>query len=278
MKRKTKSRIGLFFIYVIVYALAITWLYPYVWLLINAFKNTSNIFSTSLFSGPFTTENFTFLVESAEKMHRPFMLAVGNSLFVTIIVTVCTLFFAVIVGYALTKFDFVGRKFLQGFTIFQMMFPPFLLMVPLFILMRTAYLNNTYSSMFLPYIMSAYAIFLAVQSFRNTPDDYVEAARIDGAGEIWIAFKVVAPLNKAILAIIGIITFNSIWDNFIWPLIVVQDVNKMPFSVLIATFSKTYNNFTGPILAGALIQTLPMMIIFLVFRKQFMDGMNISLK
>lgn len=126
--------------------------------------------------------------------------------------------------------------------------------------------------------MSAYTVFLAVQSMRNTPDDYIEAARIDGAGEVWIAFRVVAPMNKAILAIIGIIVFNGIWDNFLWPLIVVQDVNKMPLSTLLATFSKSYPTLTGPILAGAFIQTLPMLIIFLVFRKYFMDGLNVSLK
>jgi multiple sugar transport system permease protein len=278
MKKKTKSRIGLFFIYFAVYALTITWLYPYIWLIINSFKDTAKIYTTSLFSGPFTFDNFRFLIESAEKMKRPFMLSVGNSLFITIIVTVSTLFFAIIVGYALTKFEFTGRKFLQGFTIFQMMFPPFLLMVPFFVLMRSLYLNNTYSSMFLPYLMSAYAIFLAVQSIRNTPNDYIEAARIDGAGEVWIAFRVVAPLNKAIFAIIGIITFNGIWDNFLWPLIVVQDVNKMPLSTLLATFSKSYPTLTGPTLAGALIQTLPMLIIFLLFRKYFMDGLNVSLK
>ena len=278
MKKKTRSKIGLFLIYFIMYVLTITWLYPYVWLVLNAFKKTSNIFTTSLFSGPFTLDNFRFLIESAEKMQRPFVLAVGNSLFITIIVTVSTLFFAIIVGYALTKFEFTGRKFLQGFTVFQMMFPSFLMMVPFFVLMRSLYLNNTYSSMFLPYLMSAYAVFLAVQSFRNTPDDYIEAARIDGAGEIWIAFRVVAPLNMAIIAIIGMFTFNGIWDNFLWPLIVVQDVNKMPFSTLLATFSKTYVTYTGPILAGALIQTLPLMIIFLIFRKKFMGGLNVSLK
>ena len=278
MKKKTRSRVGLFFIYFIMYGLTITWLYPYIWLIINSFKKTGNIFTTSLISGPFTLDNFRYLIEAAEKMKRPFMLAVGNSLFITLIVTASTLFFSIIVGYALTKFEFKGSKFLQGFTIFQMMFPPFLMMVPFFVLMRSLYLNNTYSSMFLPYLISASSLFLAVQSFRNTPDDYIEAARIDGAGEAWIAFWVVAPLNRAILAIIGIFAFNGIWDNFMWPLIVVQDVNKMPFSVLIATFSKSYPTETGPILAGALIQTLPMIIIFFVFRKYFMGGLNLSLK
>ena len=120
MKSKFKSKVGLFLIYFIVYALTLTWLYPYIWLILNSFKKTEYIFTTSLFSGPFTLDNFRFLIVSAEKMKRPFMLAVGNSLFITIIVTVSTLFFAIIVGYALTKFEFKGRKFLQGFAIFQM--------------------------------------------------------------------------------------------------------------------------------------------------------------
>ena len=166
----------------------------------------------------------------------------------------------------------------QGFVIFQMMFPAFLFLVPWFVLMRSTYLLNTYSAMFLPYVMSAYAVFLAVQSFRGTPNDFVEAARIDGAGEVWIAFKIMAPLNRSIMAIITITTFNGIWDNFIWPLIVIQDYNKMPFSVLIATFSKSYETYVGPILAGTVIQSLPMIIVFLLCRKYVFEGINVSLK
>ena len=277
-KKKKKKGIGLIILHIVVFILALTWLYPYIWMFINAFKKTSDIFTTSLISGPFTLENFKFLLASSDKMNRPFLLALGNSIFITVIVVFFVMLTTTITGYALTKFEFRGRKAFQGFIIFQMMFPAFLFMVPLFVLIRSTYLLNTYSAMFLPYVMSAYAVFLAVQSFRGTPDDFIEAARIDGAGEVWISFKIMAPLNRSIMAIIAITTFNGIWDNFIWPLIVIQDYNKMPFSVLIATFAKSYATYVGPILAGTVIQSLPMMIVFLICRKYVFEGINVSLK
>ena len=274
-KRNKKKQIRLFFVHAIVFILAITWVYPYLWTLINAFKKTSDIFTTSLFSGPFTIDNFKYLLQNTDK---PFIVALGNSIFITIIVTVCVVLTSTITAYALTKFEFKGKKLFHHYIILQMIFPSFLFIVPWFVLMRSTSMLDTYSSMFLPYVMSAYAIFLAIQGFRSTPNDYIESARIDGAGEIWIAFRIMAPLNRAILAIIAIITFNGIWDNFIWPLIVVQSDYKIPFSVLIATFNKNNEPYVGPTLAGAVIQNLPMILVFIIFKKHLFKGINVSLK
>jgi len=278
MKKITLKKSGLVFIHLVAFGLGITWLYPYLWMLFSSLKKTSDIFTTSLLSGPFTLDNFRFLLGSSGNLEMSFLLALGNSIFITIVVVVFVMLTTTLTAYALTKIEFRGSKFFQGILIFQMMFPSFLFLVPWFVLMRNLKLLNSYSSMFLPYVMSAYAVFLAVQSFRGTPNDYIEAARIDGAGEAWIAFKIVAPLNRSIMAIIALTTFNGIWDNFIWPLIVVQDYGKMPFSVLMATFSRSYEPYVGPVLACTLIQNLPMIIIFLIFRKSFLEGINVSLK
>ena len=278
MKKITVKKSGLVFIHLVAFGLGITWLYPYLWMLFSSLKKTSDIFTTSLLSGPFTLDNFRFLLGSSGNLEMSFLLALGNSIFITIVVVVFVMLTTTLTAYALTKIEFRGSKFFQGILIFQMMFPSFLFLVPWFVLMRNLKLLNSYSSMFLPYVMSAYAVFLAVQSFRGTPNDYIEAARIDGAGEAWIAFKIVAPLNRSIMAIIALTTFNGIWDNFIWPLIVVQDYGKMPFSVLMATFSRSYEPYVGPVLACTLIQNLPMIIIFLIFRKSFLEGINVSLK
>lgn len=86
------------------------------------------------------------------------------------------------------------------------------------------------------------------------------------------------PLNKSILAIVALFTFSSSWDNFLWPLIVMREVDKMPFSVLLATFSKSYGIYPGPVLAGSVVQMLPIVVLFILFRKYFLEGMSLSLK
>ncbi len=91
-------------------------------------------------------------------------------------------------------------------------------------------------------------------------------------------FRIMVPLNNSAMAIVGLFTFIGIWDNFMWPLIVIQDYNKMPLSVLLATFNHEYGAYVGPIMAGSVIQTIPMVLIFIIFRKAFLQGISMTLK
>ena len=273
-----KKRIGSIATHTIMFALAISWLYPYAWMFLSSFKKTDNIFNTGLFGGEFTLDNYVFLLESAERMQRPFLRALGNSVFIAIIVTVSVLITSAIVSYSLTKMEFKGREKIKSFILFQMVFPSFMFTIPIYILVRQMGLINTYSALILPSLMSGWGIFMMSQSFKGTPNDYIEAAKIDGAGDIWIIFKLMVPLNKSIMSIVAIFTFTGIWDNFMWPLIIMQDFNKMPLSVLLATFSKQYGIYVGPVLAGSVIQTIPMLLLFIIFRKYFLEGMSLSLK
>nr|WP_206076304.1 ABC transporter permease subunit [Marinitoga lauensis] len=119
---------------------------------------------------------------------------------------------------------------------------------------------------------------MITQSYKGTPNDYIEAAKMDGATDLWIIFKIMIPLNKSAISIVSLFTFIGIWDNFMWPLIVMKDYNKMPLSVLLASFNHEYGAYIGPILAGSVIQTIPMVILFLIFRKYFLQGISITLK
>lgn len=102
--------------------------------------------------------------------------------------------------------------------------------------------------------------------------------KFDNASLWQIMIYLMMPLNKAIIAIVALFTFVGTWDNFLWPLIVIQDESKMPLSVLLATFSKSYGVYVGPVIAGAVIQTIPIVVLFILFRKYFMQGMSLSLK
>jgi multiple sugar transport system permease protein len=159
-----------------------------------------------------------------------------------------------------------------------MVVPAFMFTLPMFVLIRELGLIDSYSALILPAAMSGWGIFMMSQSFKGTPDDYIDAAKLDRASLKQIMFNIMVPLNRAVFAIVALFTFTGTWDNFLWPLIVMRDYDKMPLSVLLATFAKQYGFYVGPIMAGAVLQTLPLLILFVLFRKYFLQGMSLSLK
>ncbi len=265
-------------IHVAMLLLALTWLYPFIWMVIASLKPTAEIYTTSLFSGHLSFDNYTFLFDNSNRADKPFLRTLFNSLFVSLTITACVTVTSMLVGYAVAKTEFRGRNAFKNLLIVQMVFPAFMFIIPQFVLMRELGLINSYSAMILPYGMSAWGIFMVSQSFKGTPNDYLYAARLDHASLWGILRHVMMPLNKAILAIVALFTFSSSWDNFLWPLIVMREADKMPFSVLLATFSKSYGIYLGPVLAGAVVQMLPIIILFILFRKYFLQGMSLSLK
>lgn len=274
---KRKSA-GSWLITFLMYGLALTWLYPYLWMLTASLKATSQIYTTSLFGGDFGLDNFRFLFDSASRLDRPFVGALLNSVFVTAAVTVSVIITSVYVAFALVKLECRGHRQISEFLIFQMVWPTMLLTLPLFVLMRQMGLLNTYSAMILPSMVSGWGVFMIAQSFKGTPSDYIDAAMLDMASLGQILRHVMVPLNKSAIAVVGLFTFTGVWDNFMWPLVVVSDVHKMPLSVLLATFNKQYATYLGPVMAGAVLQSLPLIVSFVLFRKHFLQGMSLSLK
>lgn len=273
-----KKSPGSWLITISMYALALTWLYPYIWMVMASLKPTPEIFNTNLFSGTLTLDNYQFLFSSAEKLDRPFLKSLFNSFFVTLSVTSSVLVTSAFIAYALAKIDFRGREKFNNFLLFQMVLPGLMLTVPMFVLIKQLGLINSYAAMILPAMMSGWGIFMMSQSFKGTPNDYIDAAKLDRSSIRQIVFKLMVPLNKSIVAIVALFTFTGTWDNFMWPLIVISDVEKMPLSVLLATFSKQYGVYVGPVMAGAVLQALPLVLLFIIFRRHFMQGMSLSLK
>lgn len=260
------------------FLLALSWLYPFIWMMMASLKPTAQIYTTSLFAGDVSLANYQFLFDNSNRADKPFMRTLFNSLFVSLTITFCVTVTAMLVGYAVAKTDFRGKNAFKNLLIVQMVFPAFMFIIPQFILMRELGLINSYSAMILPYAMSAWGIFMVSQSFKGTPNDYIHAAKLDRASLWGILRHVMMPLNKSILAIVALFTFSTAWDNFLWPLIVMRDADKMPFSVLLATFSKSWGIYLGPVLAGSVVQMLPVMLLFILFRKYFLQGMSLSLK
>lgn len=265
-------------IHLVMFFLALSWLYPYIWMVLSSFKQTADVYTTGLFEGAYSLDNYRFLFENTGRVEKPFLKTLLNSLFIATTVTVAVTLSSMFIGFALAKMQFAGQRWFKNLLFLQMVFPAFMFIIPQFVLVRELGLLNSYSAMIVPFLMSAWGIFMISQSFQSTPNDYIHAAKIDNASLWQIMIYLMMPLNKAIIAIVALFTFVGTWDNFLWPLIVIQDESKMPLSVLLATFSKSYGVYVGPVIAGAVLQTIPIVVLFVLFRKYFMQGMSLSLK
>jgi len=264
-------------LYIVLFVLSIIWIYPYLWMTLASIKPSNEIF-TKLIPSRLTLEHYRYIFSTAERMNRPFLRALGNSIFISVTVTISVIFTSAIIGYSLAKIKFKGSNAIFNFILFQMLFPGFLFIVPLYVLIRFLGLLNTLTAVIIPSLMSAWGIFMFTQSYKSVPNEYIEAAKMDGASDFWIIFRIMVPLVKSTASIVGLFTFIGIWDNFMWPLIVIKKYDKMPLSVLLASFNHEYGSYVGPLMAGAVIQTMPMVLIFLIFRKYFLQGISMSLK
>jgi len=272
-----KQEIGAYIITILLIFLAIIWIYPYIWLFISSFKPAEDIYTT-FWPKSLTLDHYKFIFVMANRFERPFVRAFLNSLFISTTVTFSDIITSALVGYAISRIKFKAGQVLFNFTIWQMLFPGFMFMIPLFVLIRNFNWLNTYKALIVPSLTSAWGIFMFAQAFKTIPEDYVDAARMDGANDFWIIFRLMFPLAGSTASIVGLFTFIGIWDNFLWPLMVMKDYNKMPLSVLLASFNHEYASYIGPILAGSVIQTIPMVLIFLLLRKYFLQGISMSLR
>ncbi|MCA1783063.1 MAG: carbohydrate ABC transporter permease [Dermatophilaceae bacterium] len=196
-----------------------------------------------------------------------------NSTAVAVVVTTGNLVFCSAVGYALALLDFRGKKALFGLIMGTLMIPGVVTFVPLFVLVANLELVDTLPGLMLPFLVAPFGVFLMRQFMLGLPKELLDAARVDGAGELRIFFRVFLPLSTPALATLGILTFLGSWNNFLWPLVVAQTEDTYTLPVALALYS-TGQNATqyGLLLAGATIVVLPVLLVFMVFQRRFIQG------
>lgn len=196
-----------------------------------------------------------------------------NSVFVSLLYVILALAICTLAAYSLSKFNFKGRNVI--FTIFMvsMMIPSQATIIPLFRLMSNLDLLNTYFVLIAPQLCLPFAIFLMRQNFLSFPDALIEAARIDGAGELRIFLRIVLPAMKPALAATSIYLFMMSWNNFMWPLIVTTSSDMYTFPVALSSLVGFSIIDYGQIMVGISIATIPIIIFFLLLQKHFIAGM-----
>lgn len=202
-----------------------------------------------------------------------------NSAFVTVTVTVLSVLINAMAGYALAKLRFPGRERLFRILMTALLVPAQVTMLPLFLLLKQMGFVNTYMGVMIPGLASVFGIFLVRQYMSTIPNDLLDAARVDGAGEFRIFWTIVLPVVKPILVTLGVFSFLGAWNDFMWPLVVLSDDAMYTLPVAISSLAGEHVQDTELMMAGSVLTVLPVLIVFLVLQRSYIQGiMSGSLK
>ncbi len=195
-----------------------------------------------------------------------------NSLSLSIIITFISLFFNSMAGYAFAKYRFAGKDKLFKLLLSSMIIPAQVTMLPLFLMLKNLGLINTYMAIVIPGLANIFGIFLIRQYAMSIPDSLIEAARIDGATDFQIYYKVMLPLSKPILVTLAIFTFMGVWNDFLWPLIALTDNSMYTLPVALANLMGEHTKDPELMMAGSVITIIPVIIVFLALQRYYIKG------
>ncbi|MGZ8852985.1 MAG: carbohydrate ABC transporter permease [Thermoanaerobaculia bacterium] len=243
---------------------------PLLWMLSASLMpaGEATAFPPRLFPSRVTFEHYRDLIVRL-RLGRSF----ANSMFVAIVSTALSLIFNSMAGYAFAKLRFRNRDRLFTWLIAALAIPAQVAMLPLFLLLKSLGLVNTYVGAMIPLMATIYGIFLVRQFMVSIPDDVIAAARIDGASEWRIYRSIILPLARPVLATLAIFTFMSAWNDFMWPLIILSDQRKYTLPVAIANLLGEHVQDLELMMAGSVITVIPVLALFFALQKQYIAGL-----
>ncbi|RKY52439.1 MAG: carbohydrate ABC transporter permease [Candidatus Neomarinimicrobiota bacterium] len=270
LTKKRSSRIAL---YAFVTFFGIIMILPFYYMIVTSFKRLEDVSSIPIsltITNP-TLKPYLDLLEGLA--YGKFML---NSFIVATTTTLGTLFFCSLAGYAFAKHEFRYKNVFFIFLLSTMLIPSSVLLVPGFLLMRDFGWLNTFLPLIMPGMTGAFGIFLARQFIHEIPNDFIDAARIDGASDFRIYLQIILPLSKPLLATLAILTFLYNWNNFISPLIYIFDESKFTLPLGLSLLQGRYTNTENVQMAGATLAIIPVLILFFLFQKQIVRSLSSS--
>lgn len=267
-----KLRLGV--IEVVLAALCLATLFPLILTLVYSVTPESNIFDWPITWIP-TNPNWGNYVEPFIQEH--FQVYFLNSFIVATTQTLGSLLFASMAGYGLAKFSFPGRTVIFVFMLSTLMMPAQVILVPLYVLIRQLNWVNSLQGLIVPGLVDSFGIFLMRQFALSVPDEYLQAARIDGASELTIYRVIVLPMLLPALSALCIFTFTGSWNQFLWPLVVVDKFNLWTVPLGMTQYmSAMVAPRWGELMATSIIALVPILVVFLAAQKQFVQGAAIS--
>lgn len=244
-------------------------LFPFVWMVSTSFKGPAEIFTetpTLIPSQP-TMENFNNLLKSAN-LGRSFLNSLVFALGMTFLSVICN----AMAAYGFAKLSFPGREKIFALLLLTMMVPGQVTMMPVFLILKTMGLLNTFTGLIIPGIASVFGIFMLRQFMREVPEEILEAARIDGCSEFRIFILIMLPLCRPILATLAIFSFIGAWNEFFWPLVIMLREDMQTLPVALANLNGQFNTDWGLLMAGSVLVVVPVILVFLMAQKHYIKG------
>jgi multiple sugar transport system permease protein len=249
---------------------------PLIWMLLSSFKSQAEILSlnpTFLPRHP-TLDAYSTVLNDPE---IPLGTLFRNSLIVAVAVTASVLFTSALAGYVFAKFRFFGKGFLFVLILSSLMVPFQVLIIPLYLIVRDVGLFNTLWALIIPNMVSAFGIYLMRQFIEGLPSALIEAGRIDGASEFGIYWRIIVPQVIPALTALGIFTFKWMWNDYLWPLVAINDQAHETLALGMAQFAVGQHGTRFDLtLAVATLSAIPIVILFVVFQRQFVEGISLS--
>ncbi|HEX2913249.1 MAG TPA: carbohydrate ABC transporter permease [Chloroflexia bacterium] len=261
-------------IYAVLIGFALIEFLPFLWALSTSFKTQADVnvgFPPQWIPAHPTTENYANIFQAV-----PFGQWYLNSIIVAAITTLLCLFFSSTAGYAFARIPFPGRELIFLAILGTMMIPGVITLIPIYILLKNLNLINTIPGLIIPFMVTAFGIFLMRQFFQSIPMELEEAARVDGAGRIRTFAQVVLPLARPALSALTIFTFMGRWNDFLMPLIIISDQNLFTLPLGMSTFRSQYKTDWGLLMSGSVLVMIPIVILYVAFQRFFIEGISYS--
>lgn len=261
-------------VYLLIIALSVVFLIPFLWLLSTSLKTQQEIyrFPPTIFPSVLNFNNYFLAVTK-----MPFLRYTVNTLVITVLCVVGQVISSSMVAYSVGKIKWKGAKIIFPIVVSTMMIPMQVTMIPLYIVFTKMNLVGSIVPLVLPaFFGGAYYIFLLRQFFKTIPDSLIEAATIDGAGEGTIFFKIMLPLCRPALTTVGIFTFLATWSDFLGPLLYLNQEEQYTLSLGLQAFMQTHYVEWGPLMAASAIFTVPIIVLFFFAQSYFIEGITVT--
>jgi alpha-1,4-digalacturonate transport system permease protein len=262
-----RSNVGVAVRFVLLMTGAIAMIFPFIWMLATSFKPEGAVYTLSLWPRPFMWENYVVAWTTF-----PFGRFFWNSTVIAVSATVATVYLNAMSGFAFSTYQFPFRNTIFLIFLATMMIPGQVTMIPVFLLIRDLGWLNTYWGVIVPGIASAFGTFMIRQYMLSIPRDLFEAARIDGSSELGLFHRVALPLSGPVLAAFTIFAFIGEWNQFLWPLIVLNKPSMFTVQIGLQRFVGQYSVTYTHMMAMSVLSLLPIMVVFLFFQQYLVQG------
>jgi multiple sugar transport system permease protein len=256
-------------LYIFLIITSVITLIPFIWMISASFMadGKASVYPPVFFPTEFVLDQYNHLLTRLN-VARSFL----NSFLLSTIVTFISLFFNSMAGYAFAKYRFKGKNKLFNLLLVNMIVPSQVSMLPLFLMLKSVGLINTYFAIIVTGLASIFGIFLIRQHCLAIPDSLIEAARMDGASDFQIYRKIILPLAVPILVTLGLFTFLGTWNDFLWPLIALTDESMYTLPVALSNLMLEHTRDPELMMAGSVITIIPVLIVFLALQRYYIKG------